>query len=213
MGELNTSQSSSRDKADLRYWSPLRGFLASLLISVLVLAGLSVLLMQLVPTLGFYGSPHSFPEIRDWNSVKITLQRGLCFGTCPAYSIEIRGNGSVLYQGKDCVAVKGARVGHISNEQLRALVRAFDAANYFSLRAIYQANATDGPVYRTSFSVDGKSKGVFDYLGMDADMPADVNELEKMIDRVTGSERWTYGGSRTCFGYPVDDSWRHRARP
>lgn|SRR5215813_2081540 len=33
----------------------------------------------------------AFPKIRDWNSLRITLQRSGCFGTCPAYSIHVHG--------------------------------------------------------------------------------------------------------------------------
>ena len=48
-----------------------------------------------------------FPEIKDWNTLKITLTRGPCFGSCPAYSVEIDGDGTVRYNGKGWVAIEG----------------------------------------------------------------------------------------------------------
>ena len=48
-----------------------------------------------------------FPKVKDWNSVKITLSRTACYGTCPVYSIELHGDGTVLYSGKSNVAFIG----------------------------------------------------------------------------------------------------------
>jgi len=47
----------------------------------------------------------SFPEIHDWSTLRIGLKRGTCFGSCPAYELEIRGDGTVRYKGQAHVAV------------------------------------------------------------------------------------------------------------
>jgi Domain of unknown function (DUF6438) len=39
-------------------------------------------------------SEASFPEIRDWSSLQITLRRTMCFGSCPSYSLTVSGDGS-----------------------------------------------------------------------------------------------------------------------
>ena len=36
-------------------------------------------------------SEASFPEIKDWSSLRITLRRMMCFGTCPSYSLTVSG--------------------------------------------------------------------------------------------------------------------------
>ncbi len=64
-----------------------------------------------------------FPTIRDPSSVKITLLRSGCFGTCPSYQVEVHGDGTVLYEGYGYVAVEGQHRDSIPrlpmcNEQL-----------------------------------------------------------------------------------------------
>ena len=78
-----------------------------------------------------------FPEIHDWNSLRITLNRSGCYGRCPAYEIEIHGDGTVLYEGKANVATKGKRTGKISHATLSDLVDVFRKADYFSLAEHY----------------------------------------------------------------------------
>jgi hypothetical protein len=72
--------------------------------------------------------PHKtipFPTIRDWNSVRIALTRTACFGTCPAYRVEIHGDGAVLYEGKNWVALTGSHHGSVSKRHRRRAGRRF----------------------------------------------------------------------------------------
>ena len=56
-----------------------------------------------------------FPEIHDWNTLRITLSRSGCYGKCPTYEVEIHGDGTVLYDGKFDVAAKGKHTAKISH--------------------------------------------------------------------------------------------------
>lgn len=138
-----------------------------------------------------------FPQIHNWNSLKITLSRTGCFGMCPSYSVEVHGDGSVLYEGGSYVAVKGSHRGTVSGDAVLQMVEAFRAADYFSLKNSYMLPATDLPTYKTSVSVDGKTKEVVDYAGGEVGMPESVSKLEETIDRLSGVERWTKGNSET----------------
>src|SRR5579871_2978725 len=69
-----------------------------------------------------------FPEVKDWNSVVITLDRSGCFGRCPAYHVEIHGDGTVIYFGKTNVLEKGERRGRVTLEGIKALVEKFRQA-------------------------------------------------------------------------------------
>jgi Domain of unknown function (DUF6438) len=132
----------------------------------------------------------AFPEIHDWNTLRITLSRSGCYGTCPAYEVEIHGDGTVLYDGKFNVAAKGKHRAKISRASLAELVDFFRKANYFSLSDRYVYGVTDNPGYTTSISFDGESKSVFDYVGQSAGMPSTVTDLEAAIDRVSGADKW-----------------------
>jgi len=112
-----------------------------------------------------------FPEIHDWNSLRITLSRSGCYGSCPTYEVEIHGDGSVLYDGKANVATKGRHTGKISHASLMELVGAFRKADYFSLADGYVSGVTDMPTCASSISFDEQSKSVLDYLGRRLGMP------------------------------------------
>ena len=46
-----------------------------------------------------------FPAQPDLSQVLISLKRTQCYGTCPSYRVQIRGNGEVLYRGEEFVLV------------------------------------------------------------------------------------------------------------
>jgi hypothetical protein len=143
------------------------------------------------------GKRTPFPQVRDWNSVKIVLSRTGCFGPCPSYEVEVHGDGTVLYEGHANVAIGGPHRGSVSREAVLQIVEAFRAADYFSLKDKYMWGVTDNPTYTTSISVDGKKKQVVDYVGEQVGMPESVSKLEESIDRFAGVERWTKGNAET----------------
>lgn len=138
-----------------------------------------------------------FPQIQNWNSIKIVLLRTACYGTCPGYRVEIHGDGAVLYDGGSYVAISGSHRASISGDAISAIVEAFRVADFFSLKDKYIWGATDLPTYTTSISIDGRTKEVVDYAGEHVGMPESVSKLEEAIDRLSGVERWTKGNSET----------------
>lgn len=158
------------------------------------------------------GGAAAFPDIKDWTSLRITLSRSLCYGTCPSYSVQISGDGKVVYHGQDCVAETGERTRQIARADVGRLVQRFRDAGYFTLRDHYASDITDHPTYATSIGFDGKSKSVGDYAGGAAGMPQAVSDLEDAIDKTAGTEPWVYGTKRSCGARVVDDSWRKTKR-
>lgn len=139
----------------------------------------------------------TFPQIHNWHSVKIVLSRTGCYGMCPSYRVEVHGDGTVLYDGASFVAITGSHRASVSRDVVSEIVEAFRAADYFSLRDKYMWGATDLPTYKTSISVDGRTKEVIDYAGEQVGMPKSVSKLEEAIDRLSGVERWTKGNAET----------------
>ena len=140
-----------------------------------------------------------FPQVHDWNSVRITLERTQCFGSCPDYKIEIRGDGTVTYTGLEYVAIPGQHHGRVSPTTVHQLVDAFRSARYFHLHDVYASRINDYPTYRTSITFDGIHKSVLDYAGERASppMPSTVTELEETIDRLAGTQKWLCGNAET----------------
>src|SRR5262245_36358795 len=152
-----------------------------------------------------------FPKVKDWKSVKITLERTGCFGTCPSYSIQVLGDGTVLYDGHGYVAFTGQHRGSVPPDSVMELVKLFEQANYFSLDDEYQAGITDCPTYMTSIEFDGRHKRVVDYVGLQIGMPVAVDELERSIDRIAGSDRWTKGNAETLAALEAEH-WNFKSR-
>jgi ankyrin repeat protein len=138
-----------------------------------------------------------FPGTHSMAGVVMTLSRSGCYGTCPAYSLEIRGDGTLIYEGKSFVVVTGEHRGHLSEEQVEVLVGAFRKADYFSLKDEYRYMVTDCPTYTTSIQMDRVKKSVTDYVGEELGMPEAVTELEQTIDQVAGTIKWINGNGET----------------
>ena len=132
-----------------------------------------------------------FPRVKDWKSVKITLQRNACYGNCPWYSVEVHGDGSVFYEGKGHVAVTGHHRGRVPQDKVLELVKVFERTDYYSRLDQYSPCLSDPPTQVTSIEIDGWRKQVFTCDGAVEDIPIAVSELELAIDRLSGSGRWT----------------------
>src|SRR3984957_1423193 len=87
--------------------------------------------------------PRSFPEPWNLKHVKIELSRGVCYGRCPAYSVTIRGDGSVHFSGQRFVQVLGEHDSRITPDAVRQLVHQFEAAKFFAADDKYIAEVTD----------------------------------------------------------------------
>jgi ankyrin repeat protein len=138
-----------------------------------------------------------FPHIRDWNSLRIALNRTGCSGPCPVYDLEIRGDGAVLFDGKSFVAVAGRHESTISQQTLLDLLDSFHKADYLSLDSRYVLDARDLPTSTTLIAFDQVSKSVVNCAGEQVGMPAVVSELENKIDHLSGVEKWLKGNAET----------------
>jgi hypothetical protein len=120
----------------------------------------------------------------------ITLEKTACFGTCPVYSLKIKGDGTVIYAGEDFVQIQGIQEATINRDAIERLVTEFEKADYFSLNDSYtDFGISDMPSVNTSISIGGKTKAVKHYLG-DLNAPEQLTELENKIDEIVNSAQW-----------------------
>ena len=133
-----------------------------------------------------------FSAISDWSSLRITLQRFRCRGSCSPYKLTIFGDGTASYQGDNDWIDYSAKEyrGHVSAEAVRQLVNLFRISDYFNLSDQYEARIHDAPAIMTSISFDDKSKSVLDYVGVEAGMPEVVRTVEDGIDSLAGPKVW-----------------------
>lgn len=140
----------------------------------------------------------------EYSDLVITLERTMCFGSCPAYSLTIYGNGIGVYEGKFFVMVEGIQEFKLTKKQISLLVEAFEEAEYFSLEDYYSIAVTDMPSVTTSITFQGKSKLVYHYAwcidyetvtipeGQPRDAaPQALCALEDRIDEIINVTQWT----------------------
>lgn len=152
-----------------------------------------------------------FPEIKDWNSLRMTLSRTACYGTCPAYSVEVRGDGAVTYRGKGFVLITGEHHSRISKDTVQELFAKFRKADFFSLKDEYRAGITDNPTETTSIEFDGRKKQVIDYVGHYVGMPDVVGELEQSFDQLAETDKWIRETSETWPSL-LEEHWNFKAK-
>jgi Domain of unknown function (DUF6438) len=131
----------------------------------------------------------------DLKTVTVRLERIGCYGTCPAYTVTVHGDGRVEYDGKDHVAEKGTREGRIETDAIKALIMDFAKAKFLALPEEYmQANCsrycTDMSTAATELSVRGVTHHVKHYYGCGG-VPKALFDPESAIDKSTNVERWT----------------------
>jgi hypothetical protein len=108
----------------------------------------------------FRSSPPPFPA----DGTRVVLDhRGDCMpGFCPFFSIEIRGDGTVIYQGDGFAPVRGVRTSHVSPEAAHALFERFVRARFFDMNDVYDAPWVDVPMDVLTFEMAGRKKRVVD---------------------------------------------------
>jgi hypothetical protein len=127
----------------------------------------------------------------------VTLERTPCFGTCPVYTVSISGSGTVRFVGKNHVTKEGEATAGIPPATVDSLLRELEAGGYFDFADAYVMDApacgqyaTDSPTVITSATAGGRSKTIRHDYGCFA-APPELARLERMIDEVAGTSRWT----------------------
>lgn len=160
----------------------------------------------------YSGPPdRNFPDNPDPSSVLIALKRTSCYGTCPSYRIELRGDGEVSYVGEGDVLLAGSHRWHIDPATIAPLLELFRRANYFTLDGYYEYPVSDLPTYITRLKIGERDKFVLNYGGggfgdavastsMPGDwpnMPPVVSEIERAIDKISGVATFVDGDDTT----------------
>jgi hypothetical protein len=132
----------------------------------------------------------------DLNRAAIRLERTRCAKTCPAYEIEIRSDGTIIYTGKAFVAVEGEHRTFISPTLVRELIEAFGSADFFSLNPP-KREVPALPTVSLSLQIgDQRHEAVYQKTRKTPE--TDVLEtLERKIDTLADTEKWIHGTGAT----------------
>lgn len=136
-------------------------------------------------------TPAATPAIPSDAEVAVTLERGLCFGSCPAYKVTIYTDGTVIFEGERFVDAMGTHSTTIEPEVVEQLVAGFAEAGYFGWEDEYtEMTVSDLPTITTSVTRDGETKQIVRYAG-DSRAPQPLPYLELWIDLAAYTGQWT----------------------
>lgn len=127
----------------------------------------------------------------------ISLERTPCFGGCPVYTVSVSSSGEVTYEGRAHVPRLGTATAQIPSQRVDSLLDELEAAGYFTFANRYLLSepacgryATDSPSAISSVRLRGKTKRIEHDYGCGS-APGALTILERRIDEVLGSGRWT----------------------
>lgn len=122
---------------------------------------------------------------------EITLERTTCFGTCPAYKVTLRSDGTITYEGRRFVEMMGVYEGRAYG--FARLAQLITSAGYFNLKDDYSRPITDNPSAITSVVRNGKRKTITNYA--DAG-PIELWSVEMAIDGMLKNAKLTKATKR-----------------
>jgi hypothetical protein len=119
------------------------------------------------------------------------IERTICYGWCPAYSVEILVDGTARYEGRAYVVTEGMALARLTPEQVEEVRAAFKRAGF---RAISEdccncRDVTDGPTVFLTLEDGGPRKTIEHYDGCGR-APPELGYLEGEIDRIVNVEQW-----------------------
>jgi hypothetical protein len=136
---------------------------------------------------------HAAAQPKDPKSAVIVLSRGPCFGSCPAYTISIHGDGAVEYQGQRFVKVTGKQTASLNSQDFANILHRLDQVHFFTLEDRAFAWCFDTSSVSITVSVDGKTKRVTSDAGCSGAKSGVQDEFVTAahdIDQIVDSSRW-----------------------
>lgn len=113
------------------------------------------------------------------------------------YTISVSSSGVVTYEGKANVRRLGKATSQLPVQRIEALLVELERAGYFTFADRYALSeptcrrySTDSPSAISSATFRGRTKRIEHDYGCGG-VPGALTLLEKRIDEVLGSDRWT----------------------
>jgi hypothetical protein len=120
----------------------------------------------------------------------VSLERDTCYGSCPAYRLEIDTDGTVRYVGRSDVC-KDEAVDRLPAAKLAELRTAIARSGFAHAREdCCDCPVSDSPTIRLTVADPPPAKTIIDSGGDCPGAPTTVRDLAEAIDTIVGVERW-----------------------
>lgn len=117
-----------------------------------------------------------------------SIERTMCFGKCPAYKMEIYGNGKIVYEGLRDVANIGKYTGSTTTDKINQLLTKAKEIGYMEFNDSYENKlVTDLPSTTTVILLDGVYKKIYTRY----DTPEKLRAFQKYFDELFKDVEYT----------------------
>lgn len=135
------------------------------------------------------------PAVKIDKLASITLERTECRGECPVYTVTLRADGFVKWNGVEHVAHTGEETKNVAPILAKAVLEYAATSCFYGMKAEYEYVVTDSSHAITTMVASGKKKSVRRHVvpnrilaGQSACAPPEALEsLESKIDEVAGT--------------------------
>ena len=119
-----------------------------------------------------------------------SLQRTPCFGTCPAYTVEIDADGSARYTGRSNAPREGDFTGQVDKSTMQALFDRASSIGFFGFQDKYDGPVTDLPSTIIRVNANGQDKKVVGRVKT----PLTFRPFAEFADSLLEAVTWTKVG-------------------
>ena len=114
-----------------------------------------------------------------------SIERTMCFGMCPAYKMEIYGDGKIVYEGVKYVDSIGKYTGKTTTVKINELLAKAKEIGYMELNDVYENKlVTDLPSTTTIILLDGVTKRIYSRY----DTPEKLRSFQKFFETLFKDE-------------------------
>ena len=136
----------------------------------------------------------------DRYKLRVSYERGSCFGRCEVYRLDVYENGLLLFQGERFTDRPGTWERSVDRRRVTALLDSFRRADFAAYPRSFRSRIADAaPVSITYYADDGQSYAT----SFKDDAPAELLDLSDRLQRL----------ARLPDYRPVTDTIANRRRP
>ncbi|MGM0579522.1 MAG: DUF6438 domain-containing protein [Bacteroidota bacterium] len=109
--------------------------------------------------------------------VVFSLKTTPCIGECPVYELNLYGDKTLVFEGKEHTSLEGSHKKELSDEQFDKLMGIVETANWDNLEPSYKSNMNNSPTQNFSYNRNGLSKNV----SKEGNEPEELSNMSKLI--------------------------------
>ena len=126
----------------------------------------------------------------------VSLRRTPCYGSCPAYVVVFRADGTAEWRGERNVERMGVWTAHTGDRLIHRLGYVADRLGVMEMEPVYHRFVTDVPAAEVRLWVRGAARPKVvreDFAGEAG--PTELWAFQGLMDGLAGNLRWTQGSA------------------